>query len=112
MFGALLAVWRVIVEVLSFWRKVNLPCCFVIIPPQVLGDRHRHARMAITLMPTQKLLGWYTRKNPVDLWLELLRNAEAFEDWEEAALHLDNLLGLDHWFVATNIMPVLGEVLL
>ncbi|KAJ2977592.1 hypothetical protein NQ176_g4289 [Zarea fungicola] len=65
MFGALLAVWRVIVEVLSFWRK--------------------------------KLLGWYTRKNPVDLWLELLRNAEAFEDWEEAALHLDNLLGLDHW---------------
>ncbi|KAH8717155.1 putative triacylglycerol lipase [Beauveria bassiana] len=65
MFGALLAIWRVIIEVISFWRK--------------------------------KLFGWYTRKNPIDLWLELLRQAEAFEDWEEAALHLDNLLGLDLW---------------
>ncbi|KAL7924013.1 patatin-like phospholipase [Trichoderma austrokoningii] len=45
----------------------------------------------------KKLLSWYTRKNPVKLWLELLRNAETFEDWEEAALHLDNLLGLDLW---------------
>ncbi|KAM0332567.1 hypothetical protein ACHAQA_002851 [Verticillium albo-atrum] len=44
-----------------------------------------------------KLKEWYTRKSPVELWLDLLRNAEAFEDWEEAALHLDNLLGLDLW---------------
>ncbi|KFH42999.1 triacylglycerol lipase -like protein [Hapsidospora chrysogenum ATCC 11550] len=49
------------------------------------------------LTPVKKLLSWYTRRNPVELWLELLRNAEAFEDWEEAALHLDNLLGLDQW---------------
>ncbi|KAH7329032.1 hypothetical protein B0I35DRAFT_345793 [Stachybotrys elegans] len=48
-------------------------------------------------MPLQKLLSWYSSKNPVDLWLELLRNAESFEEWEEAALHLDNLLGLDLW---------------
>lgn len=45
----------------------------------------------------QKLFSWYTKQNPVELWLELLRNAVAFEDWEEAALHLDNLLGLDLW---------------
>lgn len=38
----------------------------------------------------------------MELWLELLRNAEVFEDWEEAALHLDNLLGLDLWYVAIN----------
>ncbi|KAF5026212.1 hypothetical protein F66182_1679 [Fusarium sp. NRRL 66182] len=47
----------------------------------------------------RKLRSWYTRKSPVELWLDLLRNAEAFEDWEEAALHLDNLLGLDLWHV-------------
>lgn len=46
----------------------------------------------------QKLRSWYTRKSPVELWLDLLRNAEAFEDWEEAALHLDNLVGLDLWY--------------
>ncbi|PNH65083.1 hypothetical protein VD0001_g8615 [Verticillium dahliae] len=45
----------------------------------------------------RKLKEWYARKSPVELWLDLLRNAEAFEDWEEAALHLDNLLGLDLW---------------
>ncbi|KAK2593068.1 triacylglycerol lipase [Conoideocrella luteorostrata] len=53
--------------------------------------------MALLLTPAQKLVGWYTSKHPVDLWLELLRNAETFEDWEEAALQLDNLLSLDLW---------------
>ncbi|PHH90047.1 hypothetical protein CDD83_4648 [Cordyceps sp. RAO-2017] len=45
----------------------------------------------------KKLVSWYYRKNPVELWLDLLRNAETFEEWEEAALHLDSLLGLDLW---------------
>ncbi|PHH68188.1 hypothetical protein CDD82_748 [Ophiocordyceps australis] len=45
----------------------------------------------------QKLALWHASRNPVELWLDLLRHAETFEEWEEAALHLDNLLGLDAW---------------
>ncbi|KAH6898578.1 hypothetical protein B0T10DRAFT_395178 [Thelonectria olida] len=48
-------------------------------------------------MLLQKLHSWYTRKSPIELWLDVLRHAETFEEWEEAALHLDNLLGLDLW---------------
>ncbi|KAG6016043.1 hypothetical protein E4U43_004306 [Claviceps pusilla] len=51
----------------------------------------------VTAFWTKKLVGWYTSRHPVDLWLDLLRNAETYEDWEEASLHLDNLLGLDLW---------------
>lgn len=58
--------------------------------------------MLLFLTPVKKLLSWYTRKNPIDLWLELLRNAEDYEAWEEAALHLDNLLGLDLWYALTR----------
>jgi hypothetical protein len=58
-------------------------------------------------MPLQKLRTWYTRKSPVELWLDLLRTAEAFEDWEEAALHLDNLLGLDLWHVRSRYSPLI-----
>lgn len=50
-----------------------------------------------TIGDEQKFREWYTRKSPVELWLDLLRNAATYEDWEEAALHLDNLLGLDLW---------------
>lgn len=56
----------------------------------------------VLLIAPQKLLSWYTRRNPVELWLELLRNAQTYEEWEEAALHLDNLLGLDLWYVGAG----------
>lgn len=46
---------------------------------------------------SQRLLDWYRRKAPAELWLDVLRHAGSFEEWEEAALHLDNLLGLDLW---------------
>lgn len=47
--------------------------------------------------PAQRFLAWYRRKAPAELWLDVLRHAESYEEWEEAALRLDNLLGLDLW---------------
>ncbi|KAK0734093.1 hypothetical protein B0T26DRAFT_635644 [Lasiosphaeria miniovina] len=44
-----------------------------------------------------KLFQWYYRRSPVEVWLDVLHNASEFEEWEEAALHLDSLLGLDLW---------------
>ena len=95
--GAVLAVWSVVVEVASFWKTVCLFCAssFILTGPRFAMDE--------PLTSMQKILGWYTRKNPVELWLELLRQAEVFEDWEESALHLDNLLGLDHWCVVRSV---------
>jgi TAG lipase/lysophosphatidylethanolamine acyltransferase len=48
---------------------------------------------------TQTLRTWWKRKTPLELWHHQLVTAESFEDWEEAALQLDNLLGLDLWYV-------------
>ncbi|KAI1208986.1 uncharacterized protein F4807DRAFT_452007 [Annulohypoxylon truncatum] len=45
----------------------------------------------------RKLWGRWTTKGPVDEWLEALRNAEVYEDWEHAALQLDNLKELNLW---------------
>ena len=37
------------------------------------------------------------RKNPVEVWGEILRDATTYEEWEEAAFQLDVLLGNDLW---------------
>jgi hypothetical protein len=50
----------------------------------------------------QRFLGWLTRKKPVDFWYEVLKNAQTYEQWEEAAFQLDVLLGNDLWSVLTS----------
>ncbi|KAI1143303.1 hypothetical protein F5Y05DRAFT_420983 [Hypoxylon sp. FL0543] len=45
----------------------------------------------------RKLWGRWTARKPVDEWLDALRNAETYEDWEHAALQLDNLKELHLW---------------
>ncbi|KAI0889711.1 uncharacterized protein GGS22DRAFT_183054 [Annulohypoxylon maeteangense] len=45
----------------------------------------------------RKLWGRWTTKGVVDEWLDALRNAEVYEDWEHAALQLDNYKELNLW---------------
>ena len=45
----------------------------------------------------QRFFRWLTRKNPVEVWLDVLRDAKAYDEWEEAAFQLDVLLGNDLW---------------
>ena len=95
-------------DVVHFWHKVRRAAHYTSALPitpiastLALALDPPMATAVVSLTPSlQKLLSWYTRRNPVELWLDLLRNAGTFEDWEEAALHLDNLQGLDLWYVA------------
>ncbi|KAI1383468.1 uncharacterized protein F4822DRAFT_78697 [Hypoxylon trugodes] len=45
----------------------------------------------------RKLWGRWTSKSAADEWLDALRNAEVYEEWEHAALQLDNLKELNLW---------------
>ncbi|KAI0173390.1 hypothetical protein GGR52DRAFT_384449 [Hypoxylon sp. FL1284] len=45
----------------------------------------------------RKLWGRWTSKSHVDEWLDALRHAEVYEEWEHAALQLDNLKELNIW---------------
>lgn len=60
----------------------NTPCC-----------DHRTE----TNFKSQRFSRWLTRKQPVEVWFEVLQDAKTYEDWEEAAFQLDVLLGNDLW---------------
>ncbi|KAI5862206.1 hypothetical protein GGS23DRAFT_610890 [Durotheca rogersii] len=45
----------------------------------------------------RKLWGRWTTRSEIDEWLDALHDAEVYEDWEHAALHLDNLKELNLW---------------
>lgn len=42
-----------------------------------------------------------TWKKPKDVWVNILQNAQSYEEWEEAAFQLDVLLGNDLWYADT-----------
>lgn len=44
-----------------------------------------------------QLKQWWTLQSPVEVWYSILKDAKTFEEWEEAALQLDNLTGKDLW---------------
>ncbi|KAI9734122.1 MAG: hypothetical protein M1818_006675 [Claussenomyces sp. TS43310] len=71
------AVWGMVVQVGLFWRR--------------LGD------LAIADAALQRFMGWLTIKKPTAVWFDILRTAQTYEEWEEAAFQLDVLLGNDLW---------------
>jgi TAG lipase/lysophosphatidylethanolamine acyltransferase len=84
------SVWGMLVEVVLFWKRVR--------------KNHRTVmRYTDTRGLAQRFLGWLTRKKPVDFWYECLKNAQTYEEWEEAAFQLDVLLGNDLWSVPTRV---------
>jgi len=52
----------------------------------------------LKLIYLQRFLRWLTRKKPVELWFEILRDAKTYDEWEEAAFQIDVLLGNDLWY--------------
>ena len=40
----------------------------------------------------------YRRKRPKEVLLDEMARAETFEEWDEAAFRLDELLGNDLWY--------------
>ncbi|SPN97076.1 probable TGL5 Triacylglycerol lipase involved in TAG mobilization [Cephalotrichum gorgonifer] len=46
---------------------------------------------------SRKLWSWLNSSSPVELWAQSLHNAQTFEEWHEAAVHLDTLLDIDVW---------------
>ena len=82
--GVLTASWRVLVDVVLFWQIVSQ-----------LGLSSAGPELIVYI---QRFLRWLTRKKPVEVWFEILRDAKSYEEWEEAAFQLDVLLGNDLWY--------------
>lgn len=77
------AIWGLLLEVIFFWQRVrnmHEPNCW---------RRVAHNR--------QRFLNWLTQKKPVELWFSVLKDAQTYDEWEEAAFQLDVLLGNDLW---------------
>ena len=55
------------------------------------------ATMKLTAV-AKRFFRWLVKKKPTGLWLDILRDAKDYDEWEEAAFQLDVLLGNDLWF--------------
>lgn len=53
----------------------------------------------------QKLLSWWHSKSPRDRLFHTLANAQSYEEWEEAAFELDELLSKDLWYETGTSRP-------
>lgn len=46
---------------------------------------------------SQRLLSWWKSKSPRNKLLDDLTTAQTYEEWEEAAFELDELISTDLW---------------
>lgn len=84
--GLFAAIVSMVLDVAQFWRDVSL----------VL---YMHGNVHLANHPTlQKLLSWWRSKSPRDRILHRLKVAQTYEEWEEAAFELDELLSMDLWY--------------
>lgn len=74
-------------EVGSYWQSVSQDSL-------VFLEQGTHL---ISLSALQKAYGWWTKKQPENALLETLADAQSYEEWEEAAFQLDELLHTDLW---------------
>jgi TAG lipase/lysophosphatidylethanolamine acyltransferase len=87
MAGVLTAIWRTLCDVVLFWQTVCTPF-----------HLHIHG-----INRFQQFFTWLTRRSPSELWLEILRDAKTYEEWEEAAFQVDVLSGNDLWYIRSNV---------
>ncbi|KAJ5248704.1 hypothetical protein N7468_000155 [Penicillium chermesinum] len=85
--------WKIIAAILSmmldvalFWKSVTR---VQHADPPGLSDTSSYT--------LQKLLSWWTSKTPHARLLHALETAQTYEQWEEAAFELDELLSKDLW---------------
>lgn len=76
--------------------------------PRLNGGEHNHATTLQLPGPgttgnprltnTQNFLSWWRSKPPRVRLFNTLATAQTYEEWEEAAFQLDELLGGDLWY--------------
>lgn len=54
----------------------------------------------------QKLFSWWKSKSPKKRLVHTLATAQSYEQWEEAAFELDELLSKDLWYSADKTKPM------
>lgn len=83
--GLLAAVISMVLDVAQFWKKVTVP---------IVTGRSETNLSGLSL---QRLLSWWKSKSPRNKLLHGLATARSYEEWEETAFELDELLSTDLW---------------
>lgn len=89
-----------ILDVAFFWKEVRCPLqsrpavdvdvdeCYKLVGAGQVANAALHLK---------RLLSWWRSKSPRKRLQHVLRTASTFEEWEEAAFELDELLSMDLW---------------